>query len=317
MKIWIVLLFIVLLVAIIFSCSSNAIKITHHRKIERSVASVPDNKEYDLIDTNFDLVDKIAKFQDLIKETFVWRKRAILLFEKIEKEDGDPKKYLEEFQQVGIDYYKKLRDAYYIIIDEYRWIVAADVEIRIINNEKTNYVESEIQDNGYFDKSIDREKEIVLKINRNDLAGQNYIKNIKMSLAAALTLYDNYIFVIQKYKRLKKRGRIDGWENQEYPHYLKEISDELNDLNNFDQVAKAILFFKNQREWEENSKNPLDRESKYLNDLIEQSYFYGQNKESGYFLLFFTQFDTLGEIVRDKLLRISSEEHYDKIDWSK
>ncbi|HLE11055.1 MAG: hypothetical protein A2504_01845 [Bdellovibrionales bacterium RIFOXYD12_FULL_39_22] len=308
MKIGIFILSVVLLAVVAFSCSHNekVAKSSRRVKIERSIASSPNVSDYDLIDTNYNLPEHIIQFQELMEETFVWRQRAWKLFDQIEKENGDVKTNLAQLQQVGIGSYKKLRDAYYDIIDEYRWIVNKDVELQIITEGPTVYEESEEQDGEgqYWNKKIDRDKEIVLKINRHDLAGQNYIKNIKMSLAAALTLYDNYIFIIQKYQQLKRLGKVPNFDNQAYPHYLREISDEFNDLTNFDKVARAIEFFKTQSDWEVAKKVVLDRDNHYFNALIEKNYFYGQNRDAGYFILLFTQFESLGEVVRDRLLKL-------------
>ncbi len=267
--------------------------------INRTVASAPSVN----VESNSELSAKIASFQELIEENFVWQTRAIAFFAKIEKQEIYSNKDLVQLHENGTFNYKKLRDAFFLIIDEYKWMVSYQTKINFVTSEKSSAHKS----SGYEDALVDGmtlDKNITLKINRDDTVGQDYIKNIKMSLASALTLYDNYLLVIEQYQQIKKMRRLLNIDNQEYPDYLREINDAFNDFDNYERLARAIAFFKEQRDWERDKKISLTQDDQYLNALIERSYFYSKNDNIGYFDLLFSKFKTVGQLIRDRLFKI-------------
>ncbi len=114
-----------------------------------------------------------------------------------------------------------------------------------------------------------------LFINPNDPLGREYIKVIKLGLAAALTLYDNFIIAIMPYHKNGHFRRSINENNIDDKKIIERISGNFRDLNNYRNTLKAVEFNDKVSRWElahTESKLSKDKDNTYFNLLINGSY---------------------------------------------
>ena len=118
-------------------------------------------------------------------------------------------------------------------------------------------------------------REHLLLINPNDELGRQYIKVIKLGLAAALTLYDNFKIAIGPFQDKGQFRRKINYDNLDNKQMLLEISGNFRRLDNYKDTLRVVEFNDQLSQWE--NANPqsdlvLDKDNSYFNVLIQGSY---------------------------------------------
>jgi len=124
-----------------------------------------------------------------------------------------------------------------------------------------------------------KQKKYILSINPNDEQGRTYIKVIKLTLSAALTLYDNYIITVLPYEQNGSFRRKINYDNFDYSKGIESLSASFHNATNYRETYRAVLFIQEIKSWEKlNPKAVLtvDKENSYFNLLIAGSYYYQQ-----------------------------------------
>lgn len=114
-----------------------------------------------------------------------------------------------------------------------------------------------------------------LQINPNDELGRQYIKALKMGLAAALTLYDNFKIAISPFQdngRFRRKINNDNLDNKKV---LEEISGNFRRLDNYKDTLRVVEFNEQLQKWASQNPQSLiakDEDLSYFNVLIDGSY---------------------------------------------
>ncbi|MCG8427957.1 MAG: hypothetical protein MI754_11425 [Chromatiales bacterium] len=114
-----------------------------------------------------------------------------------------------------------------------------------------------------------------LYINPTDEQGIRYIRIIKMGLAAALTLYDNFIIAIMPYQENGHFRRSINYDNIDNQKLIEEISGNFRDLDNYKDTLRVVEFNDLLQAWTSahpDSRIATDKDSAYFDVLIDGSY---------------------------------------------
>ncbi len=275
----------------------HKVQIEEHKS--RSISSIDqiDDDQVDyFINTNVTKIN-IEQYQNLVEETLVWRSKAIAFFNFIEKLDVYSNSDLRILHEQGTEDYIKLRERLNIHISEVKWLTSRQITLKLTNG-KTRYRPA---------KWFKGEFKKIHFINPEDEVGQFYIEKIKLGLASALLLYDNYLLAIAQYQKYKKTRMLLNYDNIEYPAYLQEITDKFNSSRNFERLQKAIKIFISIRKYEQKNSLLLSGEHKYLNDLIEHSYFYLKNHSFSYWDKLVSKLRGYKSIIYDRFMNIKNQ----------
>ena len=115
----------------------------------------------------------------------------------------------------------------------------------------------------------------ILHINPNDELGREYISVIKLGLASALTLYDNFIIAIMPYQDNGGFRRKIDYDNVDNEMIIEEISGNFRRLDNYKDTLRVVEFNDIVREWEKQNPNSdlvKNKDNSYFNVLIDGSY---------------------------------------------
>ena len=116
-----------------------------------------------------------------------------------------------------------------------------------------------------------------LYINPNDQEGMQYIKVIKLGLASALTLYDNFIIAIVPYQENGHFRRNINYDNLDNAKIIEKTSDNFSNLDNYRDTLRVVEFYKDIQDWEQqhpSNELAIDKDNSYFNLLINGSYIF-------------------------------------------
>lgn len=215
------------------------------------------------------ITEHLERFQDLVEENLVWREQVIaqynLIMDKIHADKPLSNGELEQIHD-ATNYYTQLREK---IIDEIEfalWITDPNVEFHL----GTTTVARVLPKPWYLFFTDDSYE---ITINPSDAEGQLYIKSMKLSLAAAMLLYDNYILAIRPYFQNEKIRRIIDRDNVSLSKTLQAIAKNFSSIENYERASRAIRFTKQITE-----SAQADSETAYFDAIFASSYTY-QNAE--------------------------------------
>jgi hypothetical protein len=183
---------------------------------------------------------EIEEFQNLAEESLVWRDKSIQFYDQHKK-----------------NFSKTTNLSHEEIID-------------IINTAKY-YLELRTRTLAY----IDPNKELLDETNfyRSDLDRETVLK-IKLGMAGALLLYDNYMIGVYPYQDQKKLRKILNQDVPGLAFELESISNNYFKFENRKRLLTAIKFFKKDLLHQKEISYRPSAEETYLEDLILQSSFY-------------------------------------------
>lgn len=115
----------------------------------------------------------------------------------------------------------------------------------------------------------------ILLVNPQDAKGQEYIRVIKLGLAATLTLYDNFIIAIMPYQENGHFRRKVNYDNIDNERIIEEVSGNFRRLDNYKDTLKVVEFNDQVNQWEQDNPKlaeSLGKDNGYFNVLITGSY---------------------------------------------
>lgn len=112
-----------------------------------------------------------------------------------------------------------------------------------------------------------------IRIDPSDALGRQHIYNLKLSLAAALILYDNYMIGIYPYQSAKKIRYLLNRDVRGLRNQLEKVTDSFFDLEQRLAMSRAVQLYRQISAWDSEHYNITDPNENYLDDLITQSPF--------------------------------------------
>ena len=113
-----------------------------------------------------------------------------------------------------------------------------------------------------------------LNIDPTDQEGKELLYKTKISLNAALVLYDNYMVGIYPYYNSRKMRKLLNQDIKGYRFEFDKITDRFFDINQRAKIHKTIKLINQDFTYKEQEKIVLSDSEKYLDLLIQQSPFY-------------------------------------------
>ncbi|MFA6237130.1 MAG: YiiX/YebB-like N1pC/P60 family cysteine hydrolase [Bacteriovorax sp.] len=201
---------------------------------------------------------EVEHFQELVEEALVWRSKSLEFSDrnkdKFKKESLSHAEMLMLYESAKS--YLVLRDKIMDLAHRYEKVAEANTEVKYAPGEGTSITENQV------------------RIDPTDTKGRDLLIRIKISLSAALVLYDNYMIGIYPYVKNKKTRKM---LNQDIPGTrlkLDEITDSFFDLVNRNKMVRAISLFKGDLDFKEKKEMETNRHERYLEVLSLQSPFY-------------------------------------------
>ena len=130
-----------------------------------------------------------------------------------------------------------------------------------------------------------------LNINPNDRRGVLIIAHMKLGLAAALLLYDNFSLATNSFQTNTKLRIMANYDYERIQMGLKRVARDYFNLRHFRELARASNFLKEDYRWEDEQKQSHPS-SHYalLDQVIENSETYNYLEEKGRGKLKFTKY---------------------------
>jgi hypothetical protein len=216
-----------------------------------------------------DYESNLLKFNKEIDQSLTLRKRSVQFFTQ-ERLEGE-KQYFNANDisriQTSVDEYHRNREVLLNdIANRYRKLIDG-VELKLTLNRPT-----ELKFGRRFAGMGSGD---MLFINPTDAKGQEYIRAIKLGLAATLTLYDNFIIAIMPYQENGHFRRKINYDNIDNNKIIEKISGNFRRLDNYKDTLRVVEFNDVLLNWEKEnpySKVSYDKDNGYFNVLIQGSY---------------------------------------------
>ena len=146
-------------------------------------------------------------------------------------------------------------------------------------------------------------------LNDNSIPMQARIKGIMLSLSAALTAFDNYLFAIYRFQQHRHLRRIINAEDSAYfleSQQLLQAGLEYYSLSNYHSIKKAIKFYQHNAPKLQHKTDDIV----FIEQLIEQSPHYKLLQQRTIFQLFADKLNLYTRITRDTVDWIGDESTY-------
>lgn len=204
---------------------------------------------------------EMKQLQSAVEKSLIWRvhivQEAEYLEEALNKDTALPQYYQNNIMKETREYFAQ-RKTLLALVDRYKPYLT-DYKLKLSLTEPSGKVQRRL-------------RKPLLVINPTDDEGQVYIKQLKLSLAAALLQYDNYLIGVFNFTQDSKvRDKI----NKDYPRMedaLNEVEDNFYSWSNRKLVAEAIrLYTVEQTYMLESGTEEKDPDVRYLNLLITSS----------------------------------------------
>lgn len=219
-------------------------------EIERKYASEEEPKvDYE------SYYNDLEKFDELIEDNYQWREKAVEFYTKVRNTEILSNEQIVTIHEKGTLAYLNLRDQLWTYIEGVQWVTNPHNKLEIRKNRPTEIIQKKKKMEMAGGKAHRFIKYQEVYINPLDEDGQKLIRQIKMGLAAALTLYDNYIIVVSQFAEFDKIRHLINYDNAQKKYGIAKITKDFNKISNYTRVAKAINLFKDLE------KNNLDKES--------------------------------------------------------
>lgn len=244
---------------LLFSCTNSPY---------RKIGSIDENHE--LYREYLEYEETFQRFHVEVDTSLELRKEAVAFYvsEKSEGKDqyfnGKDLEHIKNSVSLYIENRKKLLS----VANKYRDLVK-DSKLILTTGRATELIVSD----GWFWGRFGGNK--TLYINPTDDDGALYLKKIQISLAAALTLYDNYIIAIMPYHDNGAFRRTVNYDNVETKSIITKISGNFRKKDNYKVTLKAVEFIDKFRAWDSIIGNDVTDETQdnsYFDLLITGSF---------------------------------------------
>ena len=197
----------------------------------------------------------LKSFQSLIEESLAWRASALREIERLKSkvdsgqalQSGDLK-YLHD----GALIYLNIRTGLLKLAHKYKSFAAENFEIEWKPGEGTKLLRS-------------GNKGSVLQLDPLDRMGDLLIRQFKLSLASALTLYDNFLLAIWPYQEDSRFRILINYDNAQLLKGLEVVTKNYLDSDNRKMVHRAAEYFYLEQQWRKEKGEPSHE---YLDTLI-------------------------------------------------
>jgi len=285
-RIGIILSFYILLSA----CASNAVKQQELVEAHQNYFS------------NFE--SNLHEFHREIDATLRLRKQSVEFY-KQEKLEGKAQYFnandIYRIQAAVSEYNRNRNVLLYKIAHRYRKLIQ-DVELVLTTEKSSGLVIKE--------PTLGLGGENTLYINPNDKQGIRYIKVIKLGLASALTLYDNFVIAILPFHENSHFRKSINYDNLDNRKFIERLSGNFRKLSNYKDTLKVVEFNDALQKWEtQNPYNPVtaEKDVSYFNVLIDGSYTNKRIKEISLWDRISFRAKRFSLILRDSIFDASNE----------
>lgn len=247
-----------LLIALQVSCSHTTVSSDPVPKAKRSfeiqrkyASSVQPRVDYDAY------YNDLEKFNSVIENNYKWREDAVEFYKSLSETEIFSNEQIVTIHEHGTATYLTLRDELFIYIEGIHWLTNPSNKLEVNTNKPTTIVQKtrkiEIA-NGKSTRVINYQD---VSINPYDEDGKILVRQIKMGLAAALALYDNYIIVISQFAEFDKVRHLINYDNAQYKYGISSVTKSFNKISNYKRISKAIKLFKDLETKTTNTKSNI------------------------------------------------------------
>lgn len=218
------------------------------------------------------LKEEIEQFQELVEEALVWRSKSIefaeLHKEKFKKDNLTHAEMLTFYE--GAKWYLKMREKIMAMALRYEKVVNEDTTFLLSPGSKTKITTENISAADEINPTF----HTLMNIDPTDRKGRELLIQMKLSLSAALILYDNYMIGIYPYLQSKKSRKMLKEDIPGFHNKLSEMSDNFFSISNRDKIIHAMGLFKADLNFKEANHIETSEQERYLEMLSLQSPFY-------------------------------------------
>lgn len=219
------------------------------------------------------LKEEIQEFQSMVEEMLVWRAKAIEFSEvnksKLKKERLSHSD-IQDIHDSALKYVE-LRNRLMTFAYKYQDVVDGLAIVKYAPGEGTKSEKETKHD------STDHTNTSVInriRIDPLDSEGEKLLVKTKISLNAALVLYDSYMIGIYPYYKSKKMRKLLNSDIQGHRFEFDKITDSFFDAIKRNKMYQAIKLFKQDLDYKQSQNMTISEEESYLNLLALQSPFY-------------------------------------------
>lgn len=243
-----------------------------------------------------ELARDIYALQQLVEEALTWRYRASDMVDRMKARERSDQPYSAKDIQAlhqDVDDYLEHRDRIMRLAEKYEWF--GDDDRKFVYNP------------GGGTSGIEKDDRGNIVIDPLDTDGQLTLRRIKLSLAAALTLYDNYLITITPFQNSKKLRRLIDYDHRRF-RLLTSVTTAYLNVEKWKKVQRGIMIFELDQGWR--SSSPAfaeDNRAQYLEVLIRGSYSYDRLRNFNVYRLALERAKKFVERTGDSLLALGSE----------
>jgi hypothetical protein len=244
------------------------------------------------------LHEDLASLQQLVEEALAWRLEARGMFVEFEaKIDNDiPLSHAEiELIHTGSNYYLAMREKILVYAHKYKKYVATTNHVQFAPGKGTRTtLEEDVGYDDYYTK---------FRIDPEDAEGMLILDRIKLSLAASLVLYDNYLVAIYPYQENSKLRKLINFDNLKASRKLDAVTLNYLSLGYRGMVRKAIRLFEKDLLW----RKKQNMGEGYLDILISGSLSYEDIRKNNLLSTTAQLGESVSRIFQDNVNKFSKE----------
>jgi len=217
-----------------------------------------------------ELISEIELFQTYVEEALVWRSQALEFAERNSAKLKKEKLNHEDIENIhaSAKAYVNMREKILAFAFKYQQLVKAGTIVKYVPGKGTSV--KDLVELG--DKEQKMFKEYYL--DPLDPQGKDLLIKMKISLNAALVLYDSYMIGLYPYYQSRKMRKLLNQDIAGYKFEFDKITDSFFDVNQRTMMYGSIQLFKKDIEFKNSNNLALTNEENYLNMLAIQSPFY-------------------------------------------
>ncbi len=260
---------------------------------------------------NEELIVEINEFQSMVEEMLVWRTKALTFAgnnaEKLKKEKLAHKDI--ETIHASAKEYVRMREKLLSFAFKYQMLVSDGTMTRY-----SPAVPSAMSLSSVVNSNGENKNYAEYKINPNDDMGKDLLLKTRLSLNAALVLYDSYMVGLYPYYNSRKMRKLLNQDIKGFRFEFDKITDSFFDVIQRNRMYNTIQLFKKDLSYKENEKMEVSKEEKYLDFLALQSPFYNFMNEkykplvdAGAFRIYFDRIFDRSRFLNDFFVYSSSK----------